>query len=136
VRTLFNIIIIIAGIVALVFAFDYFSPVKISSLVTSPSIGGGTCLKVTNIDTDEMEPMLSKGESVVFDRCIDAKRENLPNDTVILVNMGYFKKDEIKIIRRKVDSASGDYYRVSTLANPKETEDVQPENIIAIYEKP
>lgn len=130
---LFNLLLILAGVAAVVYVINYFSPVNIFSYLTgSPVIQEGTCSHLVNINDESLEPVFKKGATAVFNKCFEEKRDDLKVGTVVLVED--FLRRRLVIVREKVDFQENIYYKVSTQENPSEFENVNPEEIKAIYE--
>lgn len=130
---LFNLLVILAGVLAILYAINYFSPVKILPLLTeTPIFQEGSCSYLVNIKDNSLEPILKKGRTVVFNKCFDEKKDSLSAGTVVLVED--FRKSELAIVRKRTRVLDHTLYKVSDQVRPGVFDDVYAEEIKAIYE--
>lgn len=129
-------VLIVGGIFALVYAFQAFSPVSLSELIspkgTSP-FSESACTRIVTVKGGSMEPKFSEGQTVTFNKCIEGKTENLKVGTIVLTEKS-FQPEEITVIRKKITVGSTVSYTVSGARDPSSTKDIPTSLIKAIYE--
>lgn len=131
---LFNIILIVAGVVLFIWVVDYFSPIKIKTLLTK-DLGGkeGVCSRLINVNDSSMEPILKEGSTYVFNRCIESLKDDLDPGTVVLVEK-LFSERIISVVRKKEEDFDEIKYKVSPPLKLKDLTEVNAKDITAIYQ--
>lgn len=132
-----TIFIIIGGIAAFAYAFQAYSPVSLSQLI-SPSgtdpFSDSACIRIVVVKGGTMEPTFTDGQTTTFNKCIDSKKEDLKTGTIVLIEKA-FQPEEIVVIRKKAGTGSAIIYTVSTVKNSGATKEVPVSEIKAIYPK-
>jgi hypothetical protein len=131
-----SLILIAAGIIGLIYAFQSFSPVSLTELISPQGetpFSDSACTRIVIMKGSSMEPTFNDGQTTTFNKCIDEKREKLKVGTIILIEKT-FLPEEILVIRKKAGTASATTYIVSTARNPSSTKEIPASDIKAIYE--
>ena len=120
----------IAIVVVALFALDYFADVPI--LRSVPVAQDAVCSKPVNVQGSSMEPAISEGERVVFDKCIDDV-DALTVGTVVLVNDGGMRIGRIQEVQREGDRTM---YVIGRDNRPEDDVfTVEAEKIVGVWEE-
>ncbi|OGM16032.1 hypothetical protein A2V56_01405 [Candidatus Woesebacteria bacterium RBG_19FT_COMBO_42_9] len=131
-----TIFLIIGGIAAFVYAFQAYSPVPLSQLISpkgTDPFSDSACTRIVTVKGSSMEPTFKDGQTTTFNKCIEGKKADLKVGTIVLIEKT-FQPEEIVIIRKKVGRGAEVKYNVSTSSSPSPTKEVPVSEIKAIYE--
>ena len=133
---LITLILIAAGIIGLIYAFQNFSPVSLTELISpqgeSP-FSDSACTRIVIMKGNSMEPTFSDGQTTTFNKCIEGNNEKLKVGTIVLVEKT-FQPEEALVIRKKSGTGSATTYTVSPAKTSGATKEIPASDIKAIYE--
>jgi hypothetical protein len=134
---LFTLVLFAAGVIALIFVIETYSPVSISSLLrggASQPFSESACTEIVTVPDSSMQPKFKEGSIALFNKCIEGRSENLEPGTVVLVEP-IFQPQRIRIVKKKENLGGKVSYKVYASTNPSVYEDVPASDIKGIYEK-
>lgn len=131
-----TIILIVGGIAAIIYAFQAYSPVSLSELISpegSSPFSDSACIRIVTIKGSAMVPTFVDGQTITFNKCIEGTKEKLKVGTIVLIEKT-FQPEEVLVVRKKTGTGPSAIYTVSAAATPKTTKEVKASDIKAIYE--
>ena len=124
---------VIISIFGLFFLSCFFSG-AVYAIEEESLIQGARCVYPVRVAGKSMEPRVSEGTRLIFNKCVTDKKDKLEPGTIIL-----YKREgrtKISVVREKIEGSNGQvYYKTSREQNKEMTEDVFSDDILAIYQE-